>query len=101
MDKIRVLIVDDHNVVRDGLKTLIETRTTDIEVVGTAVNGQEALDVVEKIQPDLVLMDLRLPQLNGVEATRLIRQNYPKIKVLILTSYDEEKFVVEGMQAGA
>lgn len=101
MDKIRVLIVDDHNVVRDGLKTLIETRAADIEVAGTAVNGQEALDIVEKIQPDLVLMDLRLPQLNGVEATRLIRQKYPKIKVLILTSYDEEKFVVEGMQAGA
>jgi DNA-binding NarL/FixJ family response regulator len=96
-----VLIVDDHNVVRDGLQTLIETRATDIEVAGTAVNGQEALELVARTGPDLVLMDLRLPELNGVEATRLIRQQHPRVKVLILTSYDEEKFVVEGMRAGA
>lgn len=99
--KIRVLIVDDHNVVRDGLQTLIETRTTDIEVAGTAVNGREALDCIAKSEPDLVLMDLRLPQMSGVEATRLICEKYPKIKVLILTSYDEEQFVVEGIRAGA
>lgn len=96
-----MLIVDDHNVVRDGLQTLIETRATDIEVAGTAVNGQEALELVARTGPDLVLMDLRLPELNGVEATRLIRQQHPRVKVLILTSYDEEKFVVEGMRAGA
>ncbi len=101
MAKIRVLIVDDHNVVRDGLQTLIETRTTDIEVAGTAVNGREALDCIAKSEPDLVLMDLRLPQMSGVEATRLICEKYPKIKVLILTSYDEEQFVVEGIRAGA
>jgi DNA-binding NarL/FixJ family response regulator len=101
LNKIRVLIVDDHNVVRDGLQTLIETRTSDIEVAGTAVNGQEALDFIAKDEPDLVLMDLRLPQMNGVEATQFICQKYPKIKVLILTSYNEETFVVDGMRAGA
>lgn len=101
MEKIKVLIVDDHVVVREGFQTLIETRSKDIAVVGTAANAQETMAIVAQVQPDLILMDLRLPVVNGVEITKEIRRQYPSIKILILTSIDEKSFIIEGLKAGA
>lgn len=101
MNKIRVLIVDDHNITRDGLETLVQARAVDIEVVGTASDGREALARVEELRPDVVLMDVRMPNLDGVQATSEIRRRFPEVKVLILTTFDEEKYIVGGMTAGA
>ena len=101
MDKIKILIVDDHNIVRDGLKTLVDTRASDIVVVGTAVNGLEAVRMTMEMRPDVILMDIRMPVMDGVEATRAIRQECPDAKILVLTTFDEEAFIIGVMSAGA
>jgi DNA-binding NarL/FixJ family response regulator len=94
------MIVDDHIVVREGLKQLIGLEE-DIEVIAEASNGLECLYLLEKISPDLIFMDVRMPGISGIEATRLINQKYPHIKIIVLTIYEDDKFVTEALQAGA
>jgi two-component system response regulator NreC len=98
--RIRVLIVDDHAILREALRGLLET-VPEIEVVGDATNGREALDLCDRLQPDVVLMDMVMPGLNGLEATRQLRRRHPKTKVLILTGYMEDEQIVAALRAGA
>ena len=100
MKKIRVLIVDDHTLVRDGIRALLML-AADIEVVGEATNGKEALEKVRQLVPDVVLMDLAMPVMGGLEATRRIRREFQKTKVLTLTQYDDSEYVVPVIEAGA
>ncbi|ELP5728520.1 response regulator transcription factor [Vibrio vulnificus] len=101
MDKpIRVVIVDDHQVVLDGFMARLEMES-EIHVVGTASNGLEALDVVKKHKPDVVLMDISMPIMNGIEATRIIKSDWPEAKILMLTMHDNREYIVKVMQEGA
>jgi two-component system response regulator NreC len=97
---IRVFIVDDHAVLRQALRFLLQGQPG-IEVVGDASNGREALEAAETLQPDVVLMDMVMPGLNGIEATRQIRRRLPKTKVLILTGYMEDEQIAAALKAGA
>jgi DNA-binding NarL/FixJ family response regulator len=97
---IKLLICDDQYVVREGLKAIFETDPS-LLVVGTAADGAEALDLIPQLQPDLVLMDLKMPIMNGVQATRHIRQKYPDIKILVLTTYDADEWVFDAIRSGA
>lgn len=99
-DTIRLLIVDDHKVVRNGLRVFVSLYD-DIEVVGAAKNGQQALDQCRAHQPDVVLMDMVMPVMDGPTATRLIREQFPKVQVVALTSFDEEEIVHQAIEAGA
>jgi len=100
MKKIRVLIVDDHTLVRDGIRALLSL-VSDIEVVGEAANGKEALEKVRELLPDVVLMDLSMPLMSGLEATRRIRKEFPRMRVLALTQYDDSEYVIPVIEAGA
>ena len=100
MKKIRVLIVDDQMLMRQGLQTLLDLEN-DIQVVGQASDGTDAVAVVAHTKPDVVLMDVRMPRLNGVEATRQIRAQTPQTQVIILTTFDDDEYVFEGLRAGA
>ena len=100
MKKIKVLIVDDHTLVRDGIRALLAL-VADIEVVGEATNGKEALGKIKRLAPDVVLMDLAMPIMNGLEATRRIRREFPRTRVLALTQYDDSEYVVPVIEAGA
>jgi NarL family two-component system response regulator LiaR len=100
LNKIRVLAVDDHELVSQGMKFLL-LPFADIEVVGTALNGEEALRLCQELQPDVVLMDMRLPGMDGPEATQAIRTRYPHVQVLALTTYHDEELVGRAVQAGA
>jgi len=100
MKKIRVLIVDDHTLVRDGIRALLAL-VADVEVVGEAANGKEALEKVKGLAPDVVLMDLAMPIMSGLEATRRIRREFPGIRVLALTQYDDSEYVIPIIEAGA
>lgn len=97
---IRILLVDDQTLVRQGIQTLLDLET-DLTVVGTAVHGQQAVELVERLQPDVVLMDIRMPVMDGVAATREICQRWPHIGVIILTTFDDDEYVIEGLKAGA
>lgn len=96
----KILICDDQAVVRDGMELLLKLER-DFDVVGTACDGAEAVELAGKKKPDLVLMDLKMPGVNGIEATRQIRAHYPEIKVLVLTTYDDEQWVFDAIRAGA
>jgi DNA-binding NarL/FixJ family response regulator len=96
----KVIICDDQAIVRDGLELLLKLEP-DIDVVGIAEEGATAVEMVAKEVPDLVLMDLKMPIMNGVEATRQIRTKHPEVKVLVLTTYDEDEWVLDAIQAGA
>ena len=100
MKPIKVLIVDDHTLIRDGIRALLEL-IADIEVIGEASNGREALDKVRDLAPDVVLMDLSMPVMNGLEATRRIRKESPNTRVLALTQYDDSEYVIPIIEAGA
>jgi NarL family two-component system response regulator LiaR len=97
---IRVLVVDDHRIVREGIRSLME-EVEDIEVVGGASNGFEAIDLVESLVPDVVLMDLVMPQMDGLEATRQITKKHPDIRILVLTSFITDDKVFPAIKAGA
>ena len=99
-DPIRVIIVDDHEMVRSGLAVFIDTRE-DVELVGEAASGEVALELCRTTHPDVVLMDLIMPGMNGIEATRLIRSQHPDIQVIALTSFQNDENVPEVLQAGA
>lgn len=100
MKKISVLLVDDHTVVRQGLRALLKAEA-DMEVVGEAENGRQAVTMARKCPPDVVLMDVAMPLLNGVEATRQIVRRMPAVKVLVLTSYGDDDCVDQLVQSGA
>lgn len=100
VDKIRVLVADDHAIVREGIRAILAAQQ-DIEVVGEASTGRETVDKALSIVPDIVVMDIAMPDLDGLEATRLIRQANPSIKVLALTMHDSESYFFEAMRAGA
>ena len=97
---IRLLICDDQTFVCEGLRAILST-TAKIEVVGLAYNGEEAVQRVEALHPDIVLMDLKMPVLNGIQATRMIKERFPEIFVLVLTTYDFDEWVFEAIRAGA
>ena len=97
---IRVLICDDQAVVREGLRAILGTEP-DVQVVGVARDGAEALALLSGLRPDLVLMDLKMPAMNGIQATRLIREQHPEIKVLVLTTYDADEWVFDAIRGGA
>jgi len=100
MEPIRVLIADDQAITRSGLQTLLAT-LPDIEVVGEAVDGAEALNLVDELQPDVVLMDLRMPGMNGIEATRRIHRASPHLAILVLTVFEDDASVFPAIRAGA
>ena len=100
MPKIRVLVVDDHTIVRDGICALLAL-TGDTEVVGEATNGSEALKMVKELNPDVVLMDVAMPIMGGLEATRRIHKEFPGTKVLVLTQYDDKEYVFPVIESGA
>jgi two-component system, NarL family, response regulator YdfI len=98
---IRVVVADDHPVVREGLRMMLEEMAEGFEVVGEARDGETAVRVAGESQPDVVLMDLRMPGMGGLEAIQQIRQRWPQTAVLILTTYDEDDLMIRGLQAGA
>jgi DNA-binding NarL/FixJ family response regulator len=100
LPNIRVIIVDDHAILRDGIRTLLE-RQANIEVIGEASNGEEAISLVGELHPDIVLMDIAMPKLNGLDATRKITNRYSNVRVLILTQHDNREFITPILQAGA
>ena len=100
MENIKVLIADDHPVVREGVRAMLDT-TDGIKVVCEASDGLEAVAKTEECQPDVVLMDIVMPKLDGLEATRRIKKQYPNISVIMLTIYEDNAFVIEAIQAGA
>lgn len=97
---IKIMIVDDQPLVREGLSTLLGLRT-EIEVVGTAIDGKDAFDKVLKLHPDIVLMDIRMPGVNGVEGTKLIKDSIPEVKVLILTTFNDSAYIFDALEEGA
>ena len=100
MSKTRILLADDHTLFRQGIRTLLAAEA-DFEVAGEAVNGQDAVEKSIEVRPDVVLMDIGMPGLSSFEATRQIRKNRPETRVLFLTMYDDEDYLVEGMEVGA
>ena len=97
---IRVMVVDEHDMVRRGLAAFLRTKAG-LKLVGEARDGLEALQVCEQVQPDVILMDLVMPGMNGVDATRVIRERWPQVQVIVLTSFGERELVQEALQAGA
>ena len=97
---IRVLICDDQDLVCEGLRAILEA-SPDVQVAGVAHDGAEAVELVEKSQPEVVLMDLKMPIMNGLQATQAIRQKHPQVKVLVLTTYDADEWVFDAIRSGA
>ena len=99
-EPIRVLLVDDQKLMREGLCVLLELEP-DLEVAGEAEDGQAALETYATLQPDVVLMDIRMPGMDGVEATWRLRERWPQARIIILTTFDDDEYVFEGLRAGA
>ncbi|HSL28846.1 MAG TPA: response regulator transcription factor [Anaerolineales bacterium] len=100
MNPIRVLITDDHLIVREGLRLILET-TDGIEIVGEASDGAECLRVVPELKPDVILMDLQMPRMDGITAITHLRRDHPEIAIVILTTFNEDDLMIRGLQAGA
>jgi two-component system, NarL family, response regulator NreC len=100
MNKIRILLADDHPMVRSGLIKLLEPYK-DFAIIGEASDGEEAVAMTKKLEPDVLVIDLSMPKLSGIEATKIIRKNYPSVKVLVLTMYDNEEYVYQILKSGA
>ncbi len=100
MNLIRVLIVDDHLVVRRGLRSMLAD-AGDVEIVGGAANAREAIEQTANLRPDVLLLDIRMPGMNGLRLLRCLRERFPDIRVIILTNYDDEQFLLEAFRAGA
>ena len=98
--KIKILLAEDHKIVREGTRQLLE-QSADMEIVGEAADGLEAIRLAGELHPDVVVMDVRLPRLNGIEATRTIATRFPQIRVLILSAYDDDSYVFPLLEAGA
>jgi DNA-binding NarL/FixJ family response regulator len=99
-DPIGILLVDDQRLIREGLRILLELEP-DLAVVGEACDGQEGLELYERLAPDVVLMDVHMPGMDGVEATWRLRERWPSARVMILTTFDDDEYVFEGLRAGA
>jgi len=99
-DPIRILLVDDQRLMREGLRILLELES-DLKVVGESENGEAALEAYATLKPDVVLMDVRMPGMDGVEATWRLHERWPKARVIILTTFDDDEYVFEGLRAGA
>jgi NarL family two-component system response regulator YdfI len=97
---LRILIADDHLVVREGLRAILEA-ADDLTLVGEAADGAEAVRLAGELSPDVVLMDLRMPGVDGIEAIRRIKARYPAVEIVILTTYDDDAYIVRGLRAGA
>lgn len=100
MKKIRILLADDHTILRDGIRNLLDEEP-DMEVVGEAEDGREAVQLAQQLKPDVVIMDIAMPLLNGVEATRQIKRDHPQCQVLVLTMHDDEEYIRQVLEAGA
>lgn len=99
-DRVKIMVVDDHTIVREGTARMLEL-TPEFLIVGQASSAREALDLIRTLNPEIVLMDIKMPGINGIEATRMIKQEWPDIEVIVLSMYDEEEYVVEAVKAGA
>lgn len=100
MEKIKVLITDDHAIVREGLQAILSVQP-DIEVIGEATNGEESVKKAKELQPDIILMDITMPGMNGLEATREIKKQNPEMKILVLTMHEEDDYFYRILEAGA
>ena len=100
MEKIKILMADDHPVVRAGIRGMLETQD-EFQVIAEAENGREAFEQIGKLKPDVVLMDLRMPEMDGVEAIGKIKEKYPNVNILVLTTYDTDADIVRAVEAGA
>ena len=100
MDRIKVLIVDDHRVVREGLSAILKSKEN-IQVLGEAQDGQEAIEKARSLLPDVVLMDVSMPKMTGVEATRIIKREFPHIGIIALTMYEEQQYIFDLVRGGA
>jgi DNA-binding NarL/FixJ family response regulator len=100
MLKTRILIADDHDVVRSGLKVLLRT-SPDFSIVGEAADGEEAVSLTDKLTPDVVIMDVSMPNLDGIAATKIIKERHPEVKVIILTVHEDEEYAFQVLRAGA
>lgn len=101
-DRIRTVIVDDQKLFAEGLRVVLESfGRQDVEVAGIAANGREAIALIEKVRPQVVLMDVRMPVMDGVEATRIIKKRWPAVKVMILTTFDDDEYVHDALKSGA
>lgn len=100
MDKIRIFIADDHAVVREGTRTLLE-RENDMQVVGEAGDGEEAIRLIERLKPDVAILDISMPKLSGIEVTKRVKPLLPTMAILILTAYDNDEYVFALLEAGA
>ncbi|HTZ50750.1 MAG TPA: response regulator transcription factor [Spirochaetia bacterium] len=101
MSRIRILLADDQVLFVESLRTVLETRAEDFDVVGVAFDGRDAIRQVMEKHPDIVLMDVRMPDTDGVQATRIIHESWPDIHVLVLTTFDDDEYVVEALNHGA
>jgi len=97
---IRILIVDDHHVVRRGLVFFLRTQK-DLEIIGEAANGREAIEQAQLLKPDIILMDLIMPEMDGIQATKIIKEKQPEIKIMMLTSFSDQDHVIPALEAGA
>lgn len=100
MDKIKVLVVDDHSIMRDGIRALLSLYK-DIEIVGEALDGKEAIEKTQELSPDVVLMDISMPHMNGIEATRWIAKHCSNVKIVIVTQYDNYEYLISSISSGA
>lgn len=100
MGNIRILLADDQTLMRDSLKTIIDLES-DMKVVATAVNGLEAVNLAMALQPDVILMDIRMPEMDGVESVRIIKEKYPQVRIIMLTTFNEDEYIIDALAAGA
>ncbi len=100
MKNIQVMLVDDQSIIREGLRMILSL-DDEIEIIGEACNGKEAIELVKNIKPDVILMDIRMPIMDGVKATEIIKERYPDIKIIILTTFNEDEYIFQGLKNGA
>ena len=100
MQKIKVLLADDHSIVRDGLKALLDEDPI-VDIVGEAANGKQVITFCEEHKPNVILMDINMPEMNGIEATRAVVSSFPDVRVLVMSMFGDQKFISEALEAGA